>query len=127
MGTLSLRFLTNLFNICLAQGVWPWENSEVIFIRKAGKPFYAKPGVYRPISITSYVGKLLEKLICFRLQSHFSLIGLLNEDQEGFTKQRNTIRYLNRLDMLIRLGRHNNKTALGLFLDFEKVFDSVWL
>ena len=127
MGTLSLQFFTNLFNICLAQGVWPWENSEVIFIWKAGKPLYAKPGAYRPISITSYVGKLLEKLICSRLQSHFSLIGLLDEDQKGFTKQRNTIRYLNRLDILIRYGRHNNKTVLGLFLDFEKAFDSVWL
>ena len=129
MGTLSLQFLTNLFNICLAQGVWPWENSEVIFIRKLVNLSMQSLVfiVYRPISITSYVGKLLEKLICFRLQSHFSLIGLLNEDQEGFTKQRNTICYLNRLDMLIRLGRHNNKTALGLFLDFEKVFDSVWL
>ena len=75
MGILSLQFLTDLFNICLAQGVWPWENSQVIFLRKAGKPSYAKPGAYRPISIMSYVGKILEKLICSRLQSHFSSIG----------------------------------------------------
>ena len=65
MSILSLQFLLNLFNLCLAQGIWPWENSEVIFIRKTGKPSYEKPGAYRPISITSYVGKLLEKLICF--------------------------------------------------------------
>ena len=127
MGILSIQFLLNLFNLCLAQGVWPWENSEVIFMRKTGKPSYEKPGAYRPISITSYVSKLLEKLICFRLQNHFSSIKLLDENQEGFTKQRNTICYLNRLDMLIQYGKHNRKTVLGLFLDFEKAFDSVWL
>ena len=98
-----------------------------VTIWKAGKPSYAKPGAYRPISRKSYMDKLLEKLICSRLQSHFSSIGLLDEDQEGFTKQRNTICYLNKLDMLIWYGRHNNKTVLGLFLDFEKAFDSVWL
>ena len=73
MGILSLQFLLNLFNLCLAQGVWPWENLEVIFIRKTGKSSYEKPGAYRPTSITSYVGKLLEKLVCFRLQKSFFL------------------------------------------------------
>ena len=29
--------------------------------------------------------------------------------------------------MLIQYGKHNKKTVLGLFLDFEKAFDSVWL
>ena len=29
--------------------------------------------------------------------------------------------------MLIQYGKHNRKTVLGLFLDFEKAFDSVWL
>ena len=101
----------------------------MIFIRKTCKPSYEKLGAYRPISITSYVGKLLEKLICFRLQNHFSSIKLLDENQEGFTKQRNTIRYLNRLDMLIQSGNWDvaNRLSEGrgcfaigtLLLDYE--------
>ena len=46
-------------------------------------------------------------------------------DQEGFTTNKNTARYLNRLDWLIKWGKHK-KTVIGLFIDFEKAFDSVW-
>ena len=46
--------------------------------------------------------------------------------QEGFTKNRNIIRYLNRLNLHIKSGKENGNTVIGLFLDFEKAFDSMW-
>ena len=47
-------------------------------------------------------------------------------DQEGFFQGRNTVRYLNRLVMGIKSDLDNKLTTIGLFIDFEKAFDSVW-
>ena len=101
--------------------------AEVIFLRKEGKTNYSQPGAHCPISITSYVGKLYEKILAIRLDDHFRSEGILDEDQsEGFTKARNTVRYINRLNLSIKADIEKKLTVLCLFVDFEKAFDSVW-
>ena len=68
-----------------------------MFLKKEGKATYSKPGSYRPISISPYIGKLFERILGKRLESYLSQIGLLDPNQEGFSKGRNTVRYLHRL------------------------------
>ena len=70
IGPIAFHYLVTLFNVCLEQGIWPWSDSHVIFIRKTGKPSYVKPGTYRPITISSYIGKLLEKILSKRIEVH---------------------------------------------------------
>ena len=106
--------------------MWPWQDSNIVFLKKRSKPFYAKADAYRPICISSYVGKLLEKSLYLCLDKYFASSGMVDMYQEGFTKRRNTIRYLNRLNLHIKRGKENGNTIIGLFLDFEKAFDSVW-
>ena len=97
LGIKALKYIRKLANICFSQGKWIWNESEVIFLRKAGKKSYSIPSSYRPISISSYIGKLIEKIIATRIQRYLDLIGQHDPDQEGFMPSRNTIRYLNRL------------------------------
>ena len=52
--------------------------------------------------------------------------GIVDADQEGFTKSRNSVRYLNRLNINIRKDLEKKRMVACLFLDFEKAFDSVW-
>ena len=126
LGGGALQLLRKLFNLCFTTGAWVWDEAQVIFLKKEGKDTYSKPGSYRPISITSYIGKLLEKIIAFRLTSHLKIKDLHDEDQEGFTEKRNTVRYLNRLNLEVKQDKDDQKTSIGLFIDFEKAFDSVW-
>ena len=126
IGPNGLTALTKLFNLCLSSGLWPWNTAEVIFLKKEGKQSYNDPGAYRPISITSYIGKVLEKILVARLEKYLYGEGLIDATQEGFTKGRNTIRYLNRLTTNIRKDIEKKLTVACLFLDFEKAFDSVW-
>ena len=126
LGALVLKYIQKLANQCLNEGKWIWNKSEVIFLRKGGKDTYSKPGSYRPISISSYIGKLIEKIIAKRIQRYLDLIGLHDPDQEGFMEARNTIRYLNRLVMGIKSDLQKKLTSICLFIDFEKAFDSVW-
>ena len=93
----AMKLMCKVFNTCFSTGSWVWEESDVIFLKKDGKDTYASPGYYRPISITSYIGKLLEKILVNRIHKHQLIEMLYDEDQEGFFQLRNTIRYLNRL------------------------------
>ena len=126
LGPVALRCILDLFNKCLTSGEWVWNVADVIFLKKDGKKDFSKAGSYRPISITSYIGKVFEQIIAGRLETYLQNIGLHDETQEGFTKGRNTSRYLNRLDNDIRYNRQKKLTVICLFLDFEKAFDSVW-
>lgn len=126
LGNKAVKLLKKLFNLCLAKEQWVWEIAEVIFLRKEGKSSYSKPGSYRPICITSYIGKLLERIIVRRVEKFLIRNNLVDPDQEGFSSGKNTIRYLNRLHIGIQTDKEANKTIVCLFVDFEKAFDSVW-
>ena len=126
LGEKAIKLIQKLFNMSLERGKWPWKSAEVIFLKKENKDIYSVPGSYRPISISSYIGKLLEKILAARLINYLIQKGYHDPEQEGFTKGRNTVRYLNRLNLQIKSDILESKTVLGLFIDFEKAFDSVW-
>ena len=125
-GENVLKLLEKLFNACMNKGKWIWNSAKVVFLKKDGKETYAQAGSYRPISISSYVGKLLEKILAKRIVHYLESIGIFDSNQEGFTTKRNTIRYLNRLNIQIKYDTNDKNTVIGLFIDFEKAFDSVW-
>ena len=102
LGTKAINLIQRLFNMCLLKSRWVWSRAEVIFLKKEGKETYAAPGSYRPISITSYIGKLLEKIIAARIVRFLTKKGYYDTEQEGFTAGRNTVRYLNRLNLEIK-------------------------
>ena len=54
-------------------------------------------------------------------------VGVHDPYQEGFTKGKNTIQYLNRLNTTSKAGVEHNNCVIGIFIDFEKIFDSIWL
>lgn len=61
--------LINLLNGCLSCGVFPriWKTAKVSIIRKQNKADYKEASNYRPISVLSSLGKVLEKIIQRRL------------------------------------------------------------
>ena len=126
LGPNALKIIQKLFNCCLDQGEWVWNTAKVIFLKKAGKDTYAVPGSYRPISISSYIGKLLEKILAARITEFLEARRILDPTQEAYTVNRNAVRYLNRFHLETRSDLLEKNTVIGLFVDFEKAFDSVW-
>ena len=126
LGPNTIKALAKLYNLCMSQGVWVWDTADVIFLKKEEKKSYNDVGAYRPISITSYIGKILEKILVIRLESFLYSQGIVDSSQEGFTKGRNTVRYLNRLVVNVKKKLEKKLIVACLFLDFEKAFDSVW-
>ena len=97
-----------------------------MFLKKDGKKSYSSPGAYRPISISPYIGKILERIMGKRLEKYFTKMGIFDFNQEGFKQGRNAVRYLHRLTAGIKGDINKRLTVLCLFLDFEKAFDGVW-
>ena len=126
LGDRAIKLIQRLFNLSMNQGQWVWNQAQVIFLKKDGKDTYSIPGSYRPICITSYVGKVLEKIIAARIFKFLTTNGYHDPNQEGFTMYKNTVRYLNRLYLEIKIDLQDNKTVVGVFIDMEKAFDSVW-
>ena len=64
----GMNFLLHIFNLSWASHFFPsiWKTSSIIPIHKIGKPFNSLAS-FRPISITSCVSKLFERIILSRL------------------------------------------------------------
>ena len=80
LGPLAIAALARLFNLCLDSGNWTWDIADVQFLKKEGKTTYSETGSYRPISITSYLGKVFEKIIVMRLESYLYGEGIVDAD-----------------------------------------------
>ena len=59
-----------------------WKSAYVTAIHKSGPKY--KPENYRPISVTSVPGKILERLIRDELVSHMKANNLFSCSQHGF-------------------------------------------
>ena len=125
MPRIAIEVLCKLINLALETGVWPWSRSRVTFLRKDGKPNYNIPGAYRPISMSSYIGKVAERILEQRLRRFCTSKHILDESQEGFRCNRSTTRYLYSLVASLHEVKRKKLTAIVLFIDFEKAFDSV--
>jgi ribonuclease HI len=90
--------LPHLFTACLAYAAHPmeWKTANCVVIPKPGKKSYSHPKSYRPISLQSCFGKLLESIVAKRL-SHAALIcGATHPSQMGAQPENSAI------DALIR-------------------------
>jgi len=58
-------YLVRIFRDCLANGYVPvlWRQAKVVFIPKPGKSSYCGPNDFRPISLTSFLLKTMERLV----------------------------------------------------------------
>nr|BDT63038.1 MAG: hypothetical protein [Trachysalambria curvirostris nimavirus] len=123
----SLEFLLALFNKIFREGTVPitWKEAIIIPIPKPGKDA-AIPGNYRPISLTSCICKLMEKMVNFRLTWYLEKENILTPYQYGFRKLRSTTDALVRLETAIRNSFAQRRHTLAVFFDLEKAYDTTW-
>ena len=95
---------------------------------KTGKPTSSSSS-FRPISLTSCISKLFERLILSRLTFHLESNHLLSTCQAGFCPGRSSLNQILTLSQSIWDGFRKKKPPDRTILasvDFSKAFDSVW-
>ncbi|XP_076343227.1 uncharacterized protein LOC143243263 [Tachypleus tridentatus] len=114
-------------NISLATGYYPdtWKKAIITTIPKK-QTNRTNPDNFRPISLLSCLGKLMERIISNRLLHFCESNNILPESQNASRKNRQTTDHLTRLTESIYKAYNNNQVTIGVFLDVKKAFDSVW-
>ena len=117
-----------IFNSSWSAGQLPlgWKCASVKFLRKQGKTDYYSPSSYRPISLTSVLSKLMERIKLSRLEAYVEGKRLLDEEQQGFCRFHCTTYAVLKLVQSIREGLGKKESTFACFIDLEKAYDSVW-
>ena len=121
-----LEVVLELFNLTLKCEKIPesWKIASIQMIPK--KNVSSNPTDYRPISLTSCLGKLCEKIIGNRMRSFLEENKKLSKRQSGFRKKRGTWDNLVYLAQKIAENINRGQKLLCIFFDIEKAFDNVW-
>ena len=117
--------LLHLFRKTLVTGSLPaeWKKATITPIFKKG--LRHRPSNYRPVSLTSQVCKVMERIIRINIVSHLEMNELISKHQHGFTARRscqsNLLEALEQWTAILDEGH-----GLDIvFLDYQKAFDSV--
>ena len=81
---------------------------------------------YRPISLISVLGKLLERILNKRLICYLESNRILIDSQYGFKKNRSTIQAIFDLQSQIQSAFSSKSRLFTIFFDLEKAYDRVW-
>ena len=116
-----------VFSDAIRLGYYPekWKSATVKMIPKPNKDSrFAKN--FRPISLLSCVGKVLERILANRISSFLEQNNMFATSQSGFRRKRMTSEQLLRLSEECHSAFKNNKNTAAIFLDAEAAFDRCW-
>uniref|UniRef100_A0A1I8I211 RING-type domain-containing protein n=1 Tax=Macrostomum lignano TaxID=282301 RepID=A0A1I8I211_9PLAT len=129
LGPLARAELLSLFNWSFqhAAVAQSWRTAIIIPLLKAGKSA-RDIAAFRPISLTSCIVKLLERILVTRLHHLAERHGWISPNQAGFRANYSCEDQLLRVTQDISDGMNlkpSERTIIAL-LDFCKAFDKVW-
>ena len=121
-----LKPLVRLFRKCLALGYIPvsWRDIKVIFIPKPGRKSYDLAKSFRPISLSSYLLKTMERLVDRFIRDGPLLEHPLHVNQHAYQCGKSVDTALHELVSRIERGMDNKLLTLGVFLDIEGALDN---
>ena len=127
LAPLAKSYLLEFYNHLWIRHLFPkvWKHAIVIPIAKPGKD-PSNPNNYRPISLTSCMCKLLEKMVNYRLNWCLRKYNILSSSQFGSQAERSTLDNLSHLENHIRRGFERKQITVAVFFDIQKAYDTTW-
>lgn len=125
-GEILLEPLCEVLRSSLALGQIPtkWERVKVTFIPKPGKPSHCVAKDFRPISLTSFMLKALERLIDLYIREEILVSYPLHAKQHAYQVGKSTDSALHSLVSEVERSFEIGEVALGCFMDIEGAFDN---
>lgn len=120
------RRLVHVFRASLALNIIPtkWKKVQVVFLPKGGNKPADHPKSYRPISLSSFMLKTMEKLIDLYIRNELLTKRPLHNLQFAYQKGKSTITSIHKLTSIIEKALERKEIALCSFMDIEGAFDN---
>uniref|UniRef100_A0A8R1HTK3 Reverse transcriptase domain-containing protein n=1 Tax=Caenorhabditis japonica TaxID=281687 RepID=A0A8R1HTK3_CAEJA len=117
--------LSIIFRNSYNQAVLPsfWKTALVKPLHKKGSR--SDPNNYRPISLTSAVGKVMEKMVRKSIILFLDDFKLLSNSQYGFRSKMGTESQLLSYQNKLVTNYLSKQTTFSVYIDFRKAFDTV--
>ena len=101
-----------------------WRKVNVVFIPKGGGRPDTQPKAYRPISLTSFLLKTMEKVLDHHIRSEILKGNPLHRYQFAYQTGKSTVTALSNLVTKIEKAIFVKEIALCAFIDIEGAFDN---
>jgi len=120
-------FMNSIVTLSLAEGVFPTQYKHAIVYLKLKKPALPIDDLssYRPISNLNFISKILERVVCARLNDHLSSFPSLSPYQSAYRKFHSCETALLRITNDILLACNKQKVTALVLLDLSAAFDTV--
>ena len=123
----AIEFLHKLFNQCFEKGQVPemWNKNIISPIPKDCNKDARCPLNYRGISLASVICKIYCSILNHRLSKWVEANNLLEDNQNGFRKNRSCQDQLSSITAIIDNRRDQRKSTYVAFVDFSKAYDRI--
>ena len=126
-GPIALRCISFIFKAIYSTGYIPLElrKSRVVFIPKPLKSDYGDAGSFRPISLTQYYFKTMERVVEWSLRENSDKYGKISQLQHAYSCTKGTDTALSTLVNMIESCILRNKICLVLSVDIKGAFNNL--
>ena len=123
----TIKRLAGLYRASLALGYMPtdWLISKTIFIPKPGKENYKLAKSFRPISLSSFILKGLERVVSWYMEETVLVEKPLSRWQHGFRKDKSTTSAISQVVNYIEGAKCQGEYCVAILLDIQGAFDNV--
>lgn len=123
----TLKAILHFFNKIWFEAYFPvaWQETIMLPLLKPGKD-RSEPASYRPIALTSCLGKCFERMINKRLTHFLEENHVIDAFQFGFRARHSTTDHLLRLETKIRESFVQRQHCVSVFFDLSKAYDTTW-
>src|SRR4029077_16400093 len=119
--------ITTIVNLSPGEGVFPTQYKHAIVYPKLKKPALPIDDLssYRPILNLNFISKILERIVCARLNDHLSSFPSLSPYQSAYRKFHSCETALLRITNDILLACNKQKVTALVLLDLSAAFDTI--
>ena len=127
-GEAIVRGLHYIFQKSWVMGMLPeaFKQDPKVMLPKPGKLDYNTVRSYRPITLESVIGKVLERIICNRLVWKLEVDGGIASTQAAYRKQRSCVQTMVRVCNSISEARNRKEHTVLTVMDFESCYERIW-
>ncbi|KAK3542234.1 hypothetical protein QTP86_021394 [Hemibagrus guttatus] len=122
-----LPFITTVINGSLTSGHVPTAFKKARVIPVLKKPALDPSDIsnYRPVSLLSFLSKILERVVCNQLSDYLMQNNLLDPNQSGFKAAHSTETALLAVTEKLHAARSAKLSSVLILLDLSAAFDTV--